>query len=247
MLAEERKAKIISYVNERHAVTAAELMQEFSASEATIRRDLTELDKKGLICKVHGGAVSIPSQSLTDHMVSERVELNLDDKRKIAMYAAGLIQDNDCVYIDAGTTTGLILEYITARNITIITNAILHAYKLTSLGFRVLLTGGFLKPETEALIGPSCFEILEKYNFSIGFFGANGISHNHGITTPDIEEARIKELAIMHTRNAYILADPSKFNVTAPVRFASYSDVSIITTEAIPAIYHRDTNIITLK
>ncbi len=247
MLAEERKAKIVNYINEKSAVTAAELMKEFDASEATIRRDLTELDLKGLITKVHGGAVSAPSQILTDNMVSERAELNHDEKVKIAQYAAKLIKDNDYVYLDAGTTTGLMIDFITAKNITIVTNAILHAYKLVNLGFKVYLTGGFLKAETEALVGPSCFDIAEKYNFSIGFFGANGVSHKNGITTPDIEEAKIKELAIAHTRNPYVLSDPSKFHVTAPVRFAQFSDITIITTDSVNANYKKDSNVIILE
>lgn len=243
MLAEERKAKIVSYINERNAVSATELMQEFNASEATIRRDLTELDQKGLISKVHGGAVSAPSQILIDNQVADRVELNLEEKQKIAKYSASLIHDNDYVYLDAGTTTGYIIDYITAKNCTFVTNAILHAYKLSSLGHTVYLTGGRLKSATEALVGPACFEMLDRYNFTIGFFGANGISHKNGITTPDSEEAKIKEQAVKHTRNPYILADSSKFHVTAPVRFALFDDVKILTTDGISDAYKKDANV----
>lgn len=247
MLAEERKAKIVNYINEKNAVSAAELMQEFNASEATIRRDLTELNQKGLISKVHGGAVSAPSQILTDNKVSEREEQNPDKKQKIAKYAASLIKENDYVFLDAGTTTGHIIDYITEKNITIVTNAILHAHRLSSLGFQVYLTGGRLKSSTEALVGPSCFDMIEKFNFTIGFFGANGVSHKNGVTTPDIEEAKIKEHALSHTRNPYVLCDPSKFHVSAPVRFALFSDVTFLTTEGLPENYRKDSNVFVIE
>ena len=76
MLSEERKRKILNYINSKHAVTATDLMEKFNASEATIRRDLTEMDKKGLISKVHGGAVSIQNQISMDFKVSEREKQN---------------------------------------------------------------------------------------------------------------------------------------------------------------------------
>lgn len=244
MLPEERKGKIVNYINEKGAVSAVELMQEFNASEATIRRDLTELDQKGLISKVHGGAISVPEQMLMDHKVSERAELNLSQKQAIARYAASLIQDNDFVFLDAGTTTGILIDYITAKNITVVTNAILHAHRLSALGFHVYLTGGKLKASTEALVGPTCYEMVGTFHYTIGFFGANGVSHRSGITTPDVEEAKIKEQALRHTRSPYILCDPSKFHITAPVCFAAYEDVNILTTDDIPDTYKKDPNVL---
>lgn len=244
MLAEERKSKIVDMVNENKAITAAELMQEFNASEATIRRDLTELDKKGLISKVHGGAVTIQAQIMIDNKVSERAELNQEEKQAIAKYAAGLIQDHDLVFLDAGTTTGYVIDYIQAKYITIVTNAIIHAQKASALGYTVYLTGGRLKSSTEALVGSDCFDSLSRFHFSIGFFGSNGISHKTGFTTPDIEEAKIKEMAITRTSSPYILCDSTKFQVTAPVCFAPYENACIITTGNVPDSYKKDPTVV---
>lgn len=247
MLAEERKSRIVDFVNERKAVTATELMQEFNASEATIRRDLTELDQKGLISKVHGGAVTVQTQILMDNKVSERAELNLNEKQSIAKYAASLIQDHDLVFLDAGTTTGYIIDYIQAKGITIVTNAIIHAYKASSLGFVVYLTGGRLKSSTEALVGSDCFDFISRFNFSIGFYGTNGVSHRDGFSTPDIEEAKIKEFAITRTAAPYILCDHTKFHITAPVRFAQYKDACIISTGNIPDSYKKDSTVVIVE
>lgn len=244
MLAEERKSRIIDFVNEKKAVTATELMQAFNASEATIRRDLTELDQKGLLSKVHGGAVTVQSQILMDNKVSERAELNLNEKRRIAQYAASLIKDYDLVFLDAGTTTGYIIDYIQAKHITIVTNAVFHAHKASSLGITAYLTGGRLKSSTEALVGSDCFDSIRRFHFSIGFYGTNGVSSRDGFSTPDIEEAKIKELAISRTATPYILCDHTKFHITAPVRFAQYNDACIISTGNVPESYKKDPNVI---
>lgn len=247
MLSEERKKQICDYVNTQSAVTVQELMQRFSASEATIRRDLTELNKKGLLIKVHGGAVALQSQITVDYNVAERETVNRESKMNIARYAASLIQANDLVYIDAGTTTSLLVDYLdygTYKDVIFVTNAIIHAKKLSAGGFTVYLTGGRLKAATEALIGAECYENLQKYQFSIGFFGTNAVSRTEGFTTPDPEEAEIKRTAICHTRSPYVLCDYEKFDKTSSVRFAEFKQVKVITDGKLPIGYQKEKNII---
>lgn len=246
MLSEERKNLINEYVNEQKAVSVQELMERFHASEATIRRDLTALDARGMITKVHGGAVSLQNQIVTDYEVSERQDVNLEEKMEISRYAATLIQPNDVVYLDAGTTTYHLIDYIDCQNITFVTNAIMHAKKLSSKGYHVYLTGGRLKSTTEALVGSGCYDTLSHYQFSIGFFGTNAVSHADGFTTPDPEEAKIKECAITHTLSPYVLCDHSKFDLTAPVRFARYDQACIIATGKVPKGYQKDRTMVYL-
>lgn len=240
MLSEERKSLICEFVNVQKAVSVQELMERFQASEATIRRDLTALDAKGMLSKVHGGAVSLQNQIMSDYNISERQDINLDEKIEISRYAATLIQPNDVVYLDAGTTTYHLIDYINCPNITFVTNAIMHAKKLAARDLHVYLTGGRLKSTTEALVGADCYEALARYQFSIGFFGTNAVSHAEGFTTPDPEEAKIKECAIAHTLSPYVLCDHSKFDLAAPVRFAQYEQACIITTGNVPKAYQKD-------
>lgn len=244
MFSEERKALILEYIDQNKAVSTLELMQQFNASEATIRRDLTEMAKKGLLSKVHGGAVSLHNQIVSDYNVSEREEKNREEKIAIARYAASLISDNDLVFLDAGTTTAYIVDFITQKNLSFVTNAVTHAQKLARKGYPVYLTGGRLKPTTEALIGTSCYEFILKYQFSIGFFGTNAVSHENGFMTPDPEEAKIKECALSHTLSPYVLCDHAKFDMSSSVRFAEYDKACIITTGAIPKSYKRDNTLI---
>lgn len=246
MLPEERKALILDYINQNNAVSATELMKIFDASEATIRRDLTEMDRKGLISKVHGGAVSIQSQVKSDYNLSDREEKNRDEKIAIAKYAASLVSNNDLIFIDAGTTTSYLIDYIEATNITFVTNAVGHAQKIASKGYPVYLAGGRMKSMTDAIVGGDAYEFISKYNFSIGFLGTNAVSKENGFMTPDTEEAKIKECAIMHTLSPYILCDHSKFDLTASVKFANYDKACIITTGNIPKSYKKDKTVICL-
>lgn len=244
MLPEERKALILDYINNNHAVSTTELIEKFDASEATIRRDLTEMNAKGLISKVHGGAVSVQSQISHDFNVSERAEKNVEEKKAIAKYAASLIHPNDLVYLDAGTTTSYIIDYVDTPNVSFVTNAIVHAQKLAAKGYKVYLAGGYVKPATEAIIGGDCYRFLSKFNFTISFVGTNAVSHAEGFTTPDPDEAMIKECALKQSHSPYILCDHAKFDMTAPVSFASFEDAVIITSGKLPASYVNDQSII---
>ncbi len=246
MIPEERKAKILQYVNERGSAKVSELMEVFEASEATIRRDLTEMDARGLLNKVHGGAFAIDERVVGDSRVAEKEERYRDEKIMIAKYAASLISDNDIVFLDAGTTTQHVIDYVTALNVTFVTNAPAHANKLASMGYDVYMIGGKLKQTTEAMIGSVAYEQVRKYQFSIAFVGANAVNHKAGFTTPDPEEAMIKECALRHSSMPYVLCDHTKFSKTSAVTFAKFEDVCAVTCGQIPESYINDSNIINL-
>ena len=238
MLNEERKRKIVDITNERKSVTINELMEILDASQSTIRRDLNELDRSRLIKKVHGGAVSLKNQILTkDETVLQRQDLNTGSKKEIARYAASLIKESDVVYLDAGTTTAEMLPFLQEVKAVYITNCISHADVLAAYGHRVYLPGGTLKTTTDALIGAETTKYLERMNFTIGFFGANGISIREGMTTPDPEEGEVKRTAFNHCAETYILADQSKFNVICTYTFAPIDKGFIVTDSSAPKAY----------
>lgn len=245
MLAEERFSKILSIVEEKKSVTVTELTEFLDTSESTIRRDLTALDKRGKLIKVHGGATVTDMEYMTkDSEVSVRQDLNKEEKQRIAQYAAGLIQRKDFVYIDAGTSTECLVEQIAEREAVYVTNGIVHARKLLQKGCRVFLLGGELKKETEALIGAEAVNSLQKYNFTKGFFGANGVHNEYGITTPDLNEAAVKERAFRQCRKTYVLADSSKIGKISLVRFAELKETEILTTALRKGEYQKYKNIV---
>lgn len=231
MLTEERYALITRTVDDRKAVTVAELTELLETSESTIRRDLNVLHKMGKINKVHGGATSIINQyTSAEDEVAVKYTKNTKQKEAIARYAAQLVHPNDFVYIDAGTTTEQIADYLTEQNAVYVTNGINLAKRLAQKGFEAYILAGKIKGTTEAIIGSETINSLMRYNFSLGFFGTNGVSIQSGYTTPDIDEARTKSEAVGRCKKAYVLADPSKFNTTSAVSFAEIGRADIITT-----------------
>lgn len=240
MLAEERLEEILRLVQEYGSMTVQKLMEYTGASESTLRRDLNALDKKGLLTKVHGGAIALEMNSVVkDSDVLIREELHREAKMAAAKYAASLIRPDDFVYLDAGTTTGYMIDFLTEKRAVFVTNAVMHARKLVSKGCQVYLPGGELKAVTEALIGEEAIQNLRKYHFTKGFWGTNGIHEEAGFTTPDAREAKVKQCAMEQTEKCYILSDSSKIGQISCVTFGSFMDAEVIVAGKIPKDYQK--------
>ena len=225
MLTEERFAKILSILESMGSVTVQQLMTELDASESTIRRDLNALDANGQLTKVHGGAIlKTVAYSTKDDNVISRKEKNRDAKNKIAKYAAEQIASGDFVYLDAGTTTELMIEYITSRQAVFVTNAV-----------------------TEAIVGEEAVAALEKYNFTKGFWGTNGVSLQKGYSTPELKEAMVKKKSMENCKECFVLADESKFNQISSVTFAPFEGATVITTGLSLPAYKKYKNVIDVK
>ena len=231
MLTEERFKIILDKTQEKKAITVTELIELLDTSESTIRRDLNALHKMGRLRKVHGGATVIEDNNTQDEEIRIREKINIEDKDIIAKYAASLINKNDFVYIDAGTTTELLIDYITEKKASFVTNSRGVAKKIAQKGLKVYILGGEFKISTEAIVGVEAMQGLMKYNFTKGFFGTNGISERTGFSTPDILEAKVKEEAVKRSTKAFILADKSKFNKNSSITFAEIDKAIIITTK----------------
>lgn len=231
MLTEERYSMILEQVRKNKSVKLSELCELLSTSESTVRRDLTALDERGLIKKVHGGAMSIDENSfnLVEQDVEAKSKIFAEEKIAMARFAASLVDDGDFVFIDAGTTTEKMIDFLPDKNVTFVTNAFVHAKKMAQRGFKVYIPAGEIKLTTEAIVGAECVSSLQSYNFTKSFIGANGISLSGGISTPDRNEASVKSAVIQNSRTAYILADHSKFGQIASVTFAQLGRVKIIT------------------
>ena len=211
-------------------MTVSELSAELETSESTIRRDLNALARAGKANKVFGGATSVKRMSGVDETrVANREHSMREEKQRIARYAASLIADGDFVYIDSGTTTGFLVDYLTNDRATYVTNGVAIAHKLLHCGLTVYMVGGRIKPVTEAVVGVEGVRSLEEYHFTKAFMGTNGIDLDAGLTTPDIEEARMKERAVRQSYNTFVLADSTKFRRVYPVTFARLEDVIILT------------------
>ena len=248
MLTQQRHEIILELLREKGSITVTEVKDLLDTSESTVRRDITALDKEGKLEKVFGGAVELKERvTAYEYSVAEKMGLKLEEKDRIAKYAAGLIQDEDFVYIDAGTTTGDILKFLKVTRAVFVTNAVVHAQTLAGRGFKVLLVGGELKSTTEAVIGNQAMNTIRGYHFTKGFFGTNGVDIERGFTTPDIKEAMVKDEALHRSKKRYILCDNSKFEKISSVTFADIKEAKIITTNLDNNIYRQETEILEVR
>ena len=240
MLAEQRAERILRELAQRRAATVTDLCQVTGASEATIRRDLNALAKQGKLSKVHGGAMLMTAEFLGEELDMEtKRQLRTEEKDRAARYAAGLIRDDDVVFLDAGTTILRMAEHLPSSKALFLTNSIECACRLMERNLRTHVLGGMLKAGTMALIGAETREALRRYNFTKAFLGVNGVTVAQGFTTPDPEEAAVKSLAAERAQTVYVLADSSKFGqVTAAVMFPI--EAACIITDRLPDRRYRD-------
>ena len=152
MLTEQRYEQILKLLEKEGSITVTEVKELLDTSESTVRRDITALHNAGKLVKVFGGAVAL------DHVVTpqeptvaQKITVHVSEKRQIAEYAARLIGQGEFIYLDAGTTTGYMLEFLRDKDVTVVTNAVAHAQQLAKSGVKVRLIGGELKSSTEAV------------------------------------------------------------------------------------------------
>ena len=233
MLTQERHNKILELLTKQDTVTVGELSQGLETSESTIRRDLVTLDKMGQVKKVHGGAAAIHRVSTVfEEDVTTKSALNVTEKEAIGRVAAGLVTNDDFVFIDAGTTTAAMIDFIYDNvRATFVTNGIVHAKKLIQKGLKAYIIGGQIKLTTEAVVGTEAINNLRKYNFTKTFIGTNGISVKGGYSTPDVEEAAVKSEVLKRGRSNFILGDHTKFDKEYAVTFGILKDACIVTDE----------------
>lgn len=233
MLNQERKNAIMDILKTRGTASVQMLTKVLNASESTIRRDIAELAGTGLVSKIHGGAM-LKSQNFIamEDSVQTKSGVHVAEKKAIARYAASQINSDDFVYLDAGTTTYLLIDYLDKNcKASFVTNGISHAKHLVGRGFPVYMLGGQLKSTTEAVIGVVAAKNIRTYNFTKAFMGTNGITPEQGYSTPDAEEAFVKAAAFERSFVTYVLADSSKFGRVSSVTYAPIDRGCIITDE----------------
>lgn len=233
----QRIQQIENYVQQKGSVSLDELCSIFNVSKNTIRRDVNELEKRGILQKVYGGVTAV-GNSLESF--ENRTIYKHSEKVQIGITAAALIKENDLIFIDSGTTTSQILQAVDPDlSFTLLTNnldTINSAAKMINV--QLILIGNSFKRETRSFVGIEDESALTKYNIEKAFMAATGISISNGLTNSDALESRIKKIIAKKAADVYLLADDSKFDKSTLFTYSSLGSLTgIITTRTIPQHY----------
>lgn len=232
MLKQERYAHILSTLAAEEKVTAAALSQALRLSEATVRRDLTELDQLGKLRKVHGGAIPIA----TSLSFRQRQLLQPEAKRVIAQKVLPLLTGARTIIFDAGTTNLALVKHLpTDISVTCITNSPVIAQHLaTYQQVEVLLTGGTYIARDEALLGSWATQTLEKVYADVCVLGVCSVHAQRGLTTDDLAQSEIKKTMVRQSRRTIALADKEKINRVETYQIAEVSGLTTLVTDLSP-------------
>jgi DeoR family fructose operon transcriptional repressor len=230
--APERQREIVQRAIRNGRVEVAALAEHFGVTTETVRRDLTRLERQGQVRRVHGGA--LPIEHLGFELdYEERMALHHSEKERIGQAAADLLPDEGTVLIDAGTTTARLVEAIPSdRELVVTTNSLPLAQLLVARrNITVLMPGGRLRPRTLAQVDVWTQRVLAELHVDVAFIATNGISAEHGLTTPDVAEAEIKRAMIRSGSRVVLLADSSKVGQRHFIRFGDIEQIDIMITD----------------
>src|SRR6201997_4999481 len=212
MLNEERRRLIVEMLHREGRVLVTSLARHFRTSQITIRKDLEVLDNQGLIQRTHGGALPLQSGALLDPTLREKENQHREEKIRIAMAAAKMVEEGHSVLLDCGTTTTAIARALKdIKKLVIITNAINIAAEVAGTNIEVILTGGVLRKNSFSLVGPVAEESLQKLNADLLFLAVDGFDVRYGLTTPNVLEARVNRVMAESARRVVVVCDSSKF------------------------------------
>ena len=228
MLSTVRRRRIIEWMEEEGSARVRDLASAFQVTEATIRQDLERLEKAGQITREHGGAFlnSVPSQ-VASHALHHMVELDL--KQKIGNLASSLVENDETLILDAGTTTTEVAKRLqNHKNLTVITNALNIAMILGSVpGFAVHMPGGQFKPPTLSLSGDKSIEYFSDILAGKLFLATAGVDVKLGLTYPSFADLQLKEAMIRAAQHVYLVADATKIHRAS---FTRLGDLDLIQT-----------------
>ncbi len=234
MIATERRNIIKELLFKNNSVKVAELVNQFNVSEETIRRDLNQLENEGYLEKYYGGAILAKKYQSNPLVmpIHERQQHFYNEKALIGKKAAELIQSEQTIILDAGTTTWHVSSGIADKErLTIITNAMNIAEQCTkSESASIYLLGGKLRRNSLSTVGPQAEAELKKYNADYVFLGASGVSLKQGFTSSDLYEAEMKKAMVSAGQKRVVLADHSKLQKTGLTTFCNFNDIDIFIT-----------------
>ena len=228
-----RRQQMLNLLEETGTLNVGELADRFGVSLVTVRKDLDELGAEGLLDRTFGGAV-FSHRSRFNRSFLQRALEHRQEKRAIAAAALEYIQDGDTIILDAGTTTLCLAQVLKeqVKNVFVITCSVPVALELSSAGYDILLLGGMVRNKSLALLGRETLRIIERYRADKAFLGSTGFTAEMGHSTPNPDDAQIKEALIRIADKTYVLVDSSKYGHNCLTSFAQLRDVQLTITDS---------------
>ncbi len=198
----------------------------------TVRRDLTTVERQGLLRRVHGGAIPVERLGFEPALTSRDTAM-VAEKERIAKAALAYLPSGGAILLDAGTTTARLAEALpTERELTVVTNALPIALTLSVRpNLTVLLVGGRIRGHTLATVDAPALDLLHDLYVDIAFLGANGVSVERGLTTPDLAEAGVKRAMLRAAQRRVLVADHTKIGPAQLARFGDVADLDVLITD----------------
>jgi DeoR family fructose operon transcriptional repressor len=233
LFAEERQSQILFMLQEKSKLHVADLCEHFSVSPATIRNDLRKLEEQRMLKRTHGGAIPVEKTAFEPNTNLKRSG-NREKKRRIAVFAAGLVEDGDTIALDSGTTTMELARCLAGRkDITVLTNDVRIATFLENNSMlTVVLIGGILRHGLSCTVGPISTSAISSLYVDKVFLGTNAFSVEKGFSTPDLQQAEVKRALIRCASERIMLCDSSKFGRISFVKFAAINEIDQLITDS---------------
>lgn len=233
MLARERYDYILDTLQHKRTVRVSQLMAALDVSGETVRRDLENLEKEGLLARVHGGA-SLVKMDTTQGLFRSRVQVNIEEKRQIARKALEHISEGFSISLDHSTTGVIFAQLIRSnfRNLTVVTNSheVVNVFSDVQT-FRIIQCGGAFNYDELACFGDLALEYVKKLNLDVAFIGCGGISIREGLTENFLEGASMLRSFLDAAQQKIVLADHDKFDKVTFVKICDLADIDLIVTD----------------
>jgi DeoR family fructose operon transcriptional repressor len=236
MFGEQRKQQILSALHRTPAVRVTELSRALRVSTASIRRDLSELERAGFLKRTHGGAIT-PRLATLEPSLAEKEDRYQREKTAIGVFSAALIEDGATIFLDAGSTTRQIARELRhRRGLTVVTNALNIAWDLASSEVEFVLVGGHVRRGILSLVGPIAEQAIGSLHVDTLFLAANGIHVEKGITTPNVIESQTKRTMVGRAAHVILVADHTKFGRVTFSRICGLEQVhEVVSDDRLPA------------
>ena len=227
-----RQNQVIRLLAQNRMLSVTDLARELAVSPATVRRDLQDMQQRGLLNRLHGGA-TIEGISRVEPLFEDKQDRHPEAKQRIALAALELISDGDRIYLDGGSTVLALARLLDRkRRLVIVSNSLMAAAELMNTEHRLILVGGEFRSLSRTLVGPLTAPLVNSLRVDLAFMGTIGFSLADGMTTTDPAEAFTKELVMQRAARVVLLADHSKFGVTSFARSGSLDDIDVLVTDA---------------